>query len=215
MYKINGYDINSKECLKDIDIREKLGSGEGGSVYLACIKGLCSYVVKVTETTSDLFNSFEDEVALTRNMSDLGVSPKFIESWTCPANINDESHELGFLVTERWDSTLDKYQHKLSAHLIHKLDRLVKTMHENGYTHGDLSPYNVIIKVNHAGIAYDIAIIDFGTTFQGDELPEELDWLIGHNNVIREKYAPEYPKLESFEDLRDFEHNLTSFSDYI
>lgn len=125
---------------------------------------------------------FEKECEILRQMSDLGVCPRFLDSWI--------EEGVGFLATEKWDISLWEYisnnklrhqQHHtgypLSKKLISKLGKLIDKMHEAGFVHGDIMEKNIMLRLDLNGSPYDICLTDFGLTIAKDEWKNHLDFL--------------------------------------
>ena len=170
-----------KKCLKEFILGPKLGTGFTGIVYEACKGKDCAYALKVRRVEgfkghgSSNVNTFEEEVKFTKEASELGVSPKLIDSWVCES-VEDDVEDIqkwGFILMEKWDMTLMGYfikrrETKLPVDLMERRDNYVKLLKSHGINHGDMgNSDNTMINVNEAGLAIDIAIIDFDRAFRG------------------------------------------------
>lgn len=169
-----------KQWILDQGLRlgEKLGSGAYGSAYSLCSKNEeepCEKIVKaqrigiksgIKRTTFQLhMSNFKREVKMNSIASNLGVSPRLYDSFTCH-NSNDEYY--GVIIMDRWDMTLGTYFRKfnmsLSNDMLKRLEQKIDALHKSGIYHGDLHAENVVVKLSKTqpGVVTDVALIDFG-----------------------------------------------------
>jgi tRNA A-37 threonylcarbamoyl transferase component Bud32 len=133
-----------------------LGKGSFATVFLAenpQEDGSVNQPVALKIQFND--EQFREEQKVTRKMSKWGLGPKLIDSW-----ITDG---YGFIALEYWDgSMLDLNLDKLPDTLTAKLRSLIEEMHRIGYVHADILPKNVLVRVDQAGIPYNVTLCDFG-----------------------------------------------------
>lgn len=120
----------SPKCLKEYKVKGKLGAGTSGTVYDCGFSPNTRKRVAIKMLFTGPESNFWDEVELTRQMSDLGVGPKFIDAW--------EKEGVGFIATEKWDMSLLDYQdYTNNSHvplkIVKKLGHLIDVLHNAGY----------------------------------------------------------------------------------
>lgn len=155
----------SEEGVEGYKFTDVLGSGTSGTVYKAKSpkKGKGQEHVAIKVLFSD--ENFWPEVELAQEMSELGVGPQFIDAW--------EAEGLGFLATDKWDTSLRDYQHlknlpyksnqPIPPHIIYKLKVMINNLHKAGYVHGDILEKNILVQVDpKTGKITDIVLTDFG-----------------------------------------------------
>lgn len=187
-----GYNyVIKNEYLNGLKLGKLLGEGVYGFVYE--VDGY-KYAIKILEidTADEHFgNNFETEIDIYRNMSDLEIAPKFIDSWIAEVYNKVENNilQFGFLLTEKYDISLFNYvkteHNKIPVTIINTLINKVNLIHDNGYVHCDLHPRNIMIDREGDNIT-NIGIIDFGLSFHIDRIPstETLNSYILHNEVM-------------------------------
>ena len=118
------------------------------------------------------------EVAISNLASNAGISPKVHKTQQCSGVLRipelDDPIEMGFILMERWDTTLNEFltrkrstdpNYKLPSNLVQQLNEKIKLLHSLGVTHNDLHTGNIVLNLhtmNNIYEPYDIAIIDFG-----------------------------------------------------
>jgi serine/threonine protein kinase len=167
-------------CMKNLQLRGLIGSGESGQVRRVTIRGesQTKYVVKIIKLTVlteeqqrlgivddwTTESDFRDEVRLQEKAAKIGAAPRVLRAFTCSA----AGQDFGFIIMERFTTTLGAYVQKrtLTDEESERLRRMVleqlENLHEEGIVHGDLSPGNIVLMINSSGIIRKLAFIDFG-----------------------------------------------------
>lgn len=181
----NGIVIPTESLEKlNVKLRKYIGSGNFSVVY----ETTANEVIKIVNVDDiDFGNSFDDEVEIYKEMSNRGIAPKYIDSSKCIGyNEDGDKLKLGLLVTEKYDTTLEKHLKKernISIDNIRDLQQKISEIHKAGYVHNDLNPGNVMLKYDKSKII-DIKIIDFGLSFNIENPPGRsiLKSYIEHNS---------------------------------
>ena len=130
----------------------------------------------------------EHEVQVLQKASNMGITPKLHKAFTCQDVLRFPEGgrlvNLGFIIQDRWDMTLDKYYYEtnnmgLPKRLILELQRKIELLHQADIAHADLHERNVVLKIqmspNGRMIPTDIALIDFGSAVIRDtNLEQEI-----------------------------------------
>lgn len=128
---------------------------------------------------------FEDEVKYTIEMSKLGLSPKFIESFVIDSKLVNDIKEvpekyhsliqrggyyikIGVIISELWDMALYMYKYKYpikyseNKDLIEKLfTKMVDKYLDNKMVHHDMHSANIMLKLDKDNNVLDMISIDF------------------------------------------------------
>ena len=201
------------ECLQKLGqfiIGQRIGSGSFGKVFDFCTSELaCDKVIKLIpfgpvghDMKYDMGN-FQMEVKITRMASNLGISPKFYDAFTCQGIRTElmskrrETIVMGFIIQDKWDMSFENYtdiapRRQLPDDMQQILDTKIETMHENGIAHGDIAPRNVVLRLKPTRttqdspdpkrvrrdvvelVPVDLALIDFGDAILEDEVDSDL-----------------------------------------
>lgn len=173
-----------------------IASGSYGRVYEATDKDMGKYVVKVARLDKGGFGpaGFQQEVEINKTMGELGIGPKVYNSWTCkngkyiptpkPPKLAlngvpieepqppkpEHLSEVGFMVSERLDTTLWKYRStnkryednlgKIESILTAKLEKFYRA----NYYDTDRHMNNIMLKLDENDDVVDVFFIDFGLT---------------------------------------------------
>lgn len=115
---------NQITCMRKWSRSRELGKGSYGTVSEACFMGNCSFVMKISNiSTPDLLYMYENEVDITRRLSGTGICPEYKDSWIC--------EDFGYLVSEKWDGSVDKVLNVYIYILIHS-QLFIKQPIDNG-----------------------------------------------------------------------------------
>lgn len=144
-----------KECWESrgLEIKNFLSSGAFGSVYYACFKKNCEYVVKI-------FNTSDEEIQRSILFSEKGIGPLVVDHFTCK--------EVNFLVIEKLDQTLSDLllyegpliNEAIQQQIVDKFNQMI----DLGYYFNDFHPGNIMLDKNQ-----NIKYIDFGNMLQGND----------------------------------------------
>jgi len=162
--------IVSREATRGYTFKNIIGSGTSGTVYRATSPNLPDVAIKVQ---SD--RGFEEEADLARRMSELGVGPQLVEAWSAEG--------VGFLVTDKWDTSLWDYVHdakrpmRLPSHLVYKLKVLIRRLHDAHIVHGDILEKNILVQVKDSGELANLILTDFGLANTIEKWKETPDFL--------------------------------------
>lgn len=183
-----------KPCFRGYVLTTYIASGAHGSVYVACEKNNCEYVMKIQNLDGTEENAYtmEIEIDYTRLFSTkYNVGPVFKDGWICDDD-DDEDGERGFIVAEKWDETMVPGQ-ELPVALVRKLEGQIRTLHENGYVHLDILPKNVLLMRGGAGEVSDVTLTDFGLAHDSPfpVYGEDKAWVIIMYNYHKDTF-PEY-----------------------
>ena len=170
-------------CFKHYHLKELIGSGTCGLVYTAInTLNLNYYAIKLQNlylhkkdfinidnyniAKNNIYQEFHTEANITKLFDSYGIGPKFYDSWT-----NNEL-EIGIIVTELWDTTLEDYNLSiLPEKIISKLRYQIESIHNIGYIHYDIKKQNILINLNNNDEIIDITITDYGLTEKIDTKP--------------------------------------------
>lgn len=147
------------ECFRGYELKKVLGRGAYGSVASLCLKDDCNYAVKMMRTAVVEPN----EIEIIKKLSNMGIGPRFIDMWTCPAVEGNDGDTVSFIVSEKWDGELP-VGICLPTTVLQKLCVEISKLGNAGFVHGDILEKNVLVKYNNkkTGII-DATLTDFGT----------------------------------------------------
>lgn len=142
-----------RNCITGYTLKKSLGKGAFGDVKVGCLNNKCSYAVKTVKISTDkIEDKFIKEAEFTKWFYGQGFGPKYYGH--CIVK------DVGYIISERWDGTL--ISDTLSQEMYNKLKLQIDTIHKYGYIHGDVSPRNIVVKVDNKNNIKDISLIDFG-----------------------------------------------------
>lgn len=150
---------------------------------------------EVRDRDKELDANFEKEAAVSMKMSDWKVGPVTYGSWKC------EEDGVGFILTERWDTSLEKWAQDMTVagiapdvlvaysllpqEIVDKLALLIDVLHHHNYVHGDIVGKNILVRLGppfldaRTGkwVSYpsDIMLADFGLADTVSEWREFTD----------------------------------------
>jgi serine/threonine protein kinase len=185
----NNKPVIEEDCerLNKYELKEVLGEGAFGSVNLLCYKNNCNYVLKV-QKNNDIFL---DEVQAHYELQHTNCVPKIFDAWSC----NDK----GYFVIELLSSKINLE----NKEFLKQLNKCVKTLHNNNWTHNDLKEDNLLFN-NKTG---NLVLSDLGmATKKTDNLDKTYDklegifdddvtWLKSKNNDMTEIQNIMIPKI--------------------
>lgn len=126
--------------IKNIDehgvkLNIKLGEGRYGTVWEACIKEECNYILKITESTSN-------EVLYQTTASKVNLSVPIIDNW-----VNDDKL---FIIMKKADKTakmlLEEYNTlEVRCMILASCLGIITKLHMNGICHGDPHLENIMV----------------------------------------------------------------------
>lgn len=180
--------VYKDKCLRGRDIKKILGRGRYGTVR--CLDDECRYAVKYMRT-----NDVRNELKVLKEMTALGIGPKFIDAWECNLD-NRIDGSITMIVAEKWDGELSK-DTCISKPIWYKLCKEINTLHTHGYVHGDILPKNILVKRKGKEIV-DATLSDFGTVNTVD------DW------KMTDRYGPQGSAISIFYNY----HKANGLSDY-
>lgn len=142
-------------------VKAKLGEGANGRVFAVDAKS----AVKVTHlgynygAAASLRKGFDEEVAMARKASQLGVGPKVLDAFVC-AERHRQHH--GIMLMSRVEGKglnewIDGASVAQVAALRVALEGILVRMHANGIFHNDMKPGNVMVTKKGVPV-----IVDFG-----------------------------------------------------
>jgi serine/threonine protein kinase len=194
-------------------LKKLIGTGNYGLVYSAInVSNLNYYAIKLQNlyinakefSDTSYYNKIRDiinqeflkEAIITRLFDAHNIGPKFFDSW-----INHDL-EIGIIITELWDSTLESYNlYDISRKIACKLRDQIETIHDLGYIHYDIKKENILIKVNKNNEITDITITDYGLTEKINDTPKESF------KIFYEYHSTYVPEFYSQIFLSDIEKN--------
>ena len=144
-----------KDCLNGYRRAKKMGSGAFGSVYEACKKKNCKYVLKVQEKSHREHSWLRPSKEANKSVKagKLGIGPKIYDYWKCGGDF--------YMVMEKLDTTIWDLIHTTSSCQVIKdtwksIVKVLRKMKKHGMVHGDLHTGNVMVKGKRA------YVIDWG-----------------------------------------------------
>jgi serine/threonine protein kinase len=166
-----------KECVatRGFVIDKEVGRGATSTVY--CVGADCKHIIKIVEFGLKQLGGgsydredFDKEVAIHKSMSPLGITPKYVDNFTCT---HRSGKTYGYLVMDYWEANKasgDQVQAKMAP--------ILDTMKANDVVHGDLRSANVVVKDGA------VALIDWGKAFR----PSQYDAkeLAKHVKAVKE-----------------------------
>lgn len=148
--------------LPGIHILKRIAKGSFGKVYHG-IKNGVNCAVKLVDLR-DTEGDFPMEGMVTEWLSEQKIGPQFLGCWSVP------NEDLGVLVSELWNGTLDDFMEKNNRKTVPKivLDKVtsqIEKLHSLGHAHLDLHGGNILVKWDSTGKnVLDATITDFGKT---------------------------------------------------
>ena len=137
--------------------------GGKSTQYVALVtKDNKEYYLKARElgSTSANRNSFEEEVAITRDMANLDIAPRVIDYYV----VSENNQAFGVMISEKFDLPYED----ISSESNEQVDDLIQRMHNVGLVHGDLFGNNIVVDLKKNRFA----IIDYEVSFYIDRIPK-------------------------------------------
>jgi hypothetical protein len=198
-----------KSCLKEWELKKKVGAGLFGTVYDACLNDDCKYVIKIQLLNRKNRRNFDKEILMSKIASQSGLSPEFKDSFVCEIEtqeidendkdvVREEFTHLGFIISEKYDTSVKRLAKqgipkKELASYFEKILEIDSKLIDIGIWHHDNNLGNYVLK-NLGSNGYKMAAIDFGgdSAFI-DASDENLKALLRHYdertvNLTRSKY---------------------------
>ena len=146
------YKDSTNKCMREFPIKELVGEGRFGSVFVTCIAHNCNYIVKlvplhvfIPTTNCDLSRQktsecesvskvvFEQEIKFSKLFSDLDIGPKFLVGGICDGIANKyqdypKGFSVGFIVQEKWDMSLEDYAYQFPDKTVENYDIIEKIL---------------------------------------------------------------------------------------
>ena len=164
-------------CLKGYNYERDLGAGTFGNVILAS-KGRHKYAIKVIglenySSTGYLnFKNINNEIKLTREMSNLGVGPKFHEAFYC---FNNNNSSLYIVLEYMTEGSLEQWKLKTGKQLPSDLKKDLKDklnlVHKNGIYHLDIAERNILLSNKNGKL--EVYLGDFGISISKEQLLQD------------------------------------------
>jgi hypothetical protein len=152
------------------EIRELVGEGGYGKVYVACKKGSCEYVIKVTR---DAWNNTDtDEIRIAIRCGKLGLGPRVFAWWRCKERLSDGVLQtVTFLAMERFHNTLREHLKEDRPFTREDADRVVSLLArlaDSGVQQNDMKGDNIMVYYHASGSIARVAVVDFGLAYSMD-----------------------------------------------
>jgi serine/threonine protein kinase len=157
-------------CLAAFDSVTSTGlQGGFGSLYRGKKKGVTYAIKRVSlnpnayDVPKGLFTAeiIQNEIRITKKMSDLGIGPKLYDIFICKPN----GEPYIFFVLEYFNqNALDVYLYNggiITPDDTKSISKLINRMHAAGVVHTDLHPGNILVNLSSTG-KLRFAISDFG-----------------------------------------------------
>lgn len=169
--------VDKKQAGWQIIDAPSFGKGQYGTVYGACKNKKCSYVMKVIKFKRPHDEiSFDREIEIQNLAADADLSPKVEDSWKCQ---EPRESPVGVIIMRALDITVKDFLIQPSIttldadKLIDACKRIISSLHNRGYYHGDNHFANIMMKKvkgdDREGITvstslgrYRLYLIDFG-----------------------------------------------------
>jgi len=170
---------------QNIRIDRFLASGGYGSVYIACIKDNCEYVVKVTFMTKDPLSDYEKEWKAQVLAASYNVAPRVIAHWICSTNnYNKDGKEgaVGYILMDKYDTTMKEFTERggiIPAAVIDEFKKAYWNLNQKeGLYHVDSHVNNIFVKLNASGTAVKLVLGDWANAKHIKISPQRLKlWL--------------------------------------
>lgn len=181
-----GGSLISDRQLKGFSIVKRLGAGVSGKVFVAAKHANDNsdrVALKMVDASKDALAEFIFESGLSEQLSAIcSIGPKFQKAW----KIRADGKTIGIIVTDLWDTTLEKYMDKnklktLPRLVVDTISRQITQMHQLGIVHLDIHGGNILLKLDPRGTPKDATLADFGNAMDldavdGDFLKEVIEW---------------------------------------
>lgn len=163
----------SKNCIRDLIARQKIGEGAFGTVYDACLgQDDCRYVVKIQPVNpSSRFDEFKREATIAEAAYSLGAGPRVIRYTVCEnfGTHPEQVTHLGLIIMDKWPATLRTFlvdygtelDDQRKRQLLSDVEAKLRILLRNGIWHRDLKDSNVLVQ-HLFNIPTAVAITDFG-----------------------------------------------------
>jgi len=177
-------------CLSSFHLGEKVGEGSYGAVIQA--DNVILKLIPLSSAESEFCamtspEKFQEEVNVSKEISDKKLGPIFIRSFICEATATSESSHVpkpirvGVIVQEKWDLTLQtyaklfkrKYKRK-RAQIYIMVKSIIDRYLTHHITHKDVKMNNIMVKVNSKNDIEDMTFIDFGAIELNDNRNEKV-----------------------------------------
>jgi hypothetical protein len=166
-------------CLKDYTVRQVLGKGSYGSVYLVCeatSPEQCDKVAKVLRIRGREAGEWEQataEFVAAKFAESIGVGPKIYGSRVCIDPNGPRNEVLFIILMDKFDTDLEKVRlEQNDDRVVDKVDvraalaRLegaIMRLHDGGFSHNDVKPANVAVSFEpNSRRVRSVRLIDFG-----------------------------------------------------
>lgn len=191
-------------CESKWKIKQLLGKGKEGSVYLACQKKLCVQVVKVIPLRKTDLKTLGTEFELQKVAARHHLAPKLDDAWICNGKQLPATEASVFVVSDlitgmNLFSTFQTFM-AIEPEMIAKawalLYETISELHKLGIVHRDLNPGNVMVELKKLDpIGFEptsVKLIDFtmaGNVKQLDQKDIQTDiqndWTDAMNYLFR------------------------------
>lgn len=155
-----------------------IGSGQYGTVFAACKREICKYVMKVIPFNAKYtFRDFNQEIQMQKEIAELGLTIPVEDSWRCSS-----PKKIGVIVMKSLDMTVRSFFLEVVPQdvdaIFKGVEMLIHTLHASGYYHGDNHFGNIMMKsidmpsantvVTSLGL-YKLYLIDMGKAGRLDD----------------------------------------------
>ncbi len=179
-----------KRIHKNYTLGKFINDGKSASVYLLENKnGLENIALKIQLIDSK--KTFNNEIKIALLFNEFNIGPKVYDHWitsACGSQASNGVKMYGFITMEYWNAELPPLwdsKNKLVSSDYHKLkDNLkirdviikqIKTIHNQGYLHLDISETNILIRGKFQDLENDnVTIADFGLSTKIKNVHEKL-----------------------------------------
>jgi len=165
-FKINDIQCQTgNNCFNTYDLEKIIGKGAFGTVYNACQKKNCEYVVKLQNITDDWYKKiFDMEVnVMNQLMNNKYGGVELLYHAICDGICGSNKIKIGLMILDKWDGNLDGKEILVNKNIdifLNTISTQIKILHNLGYVHWDLLPKNVLYK--DVGGTVSFTITDFG-----------------------------------------------------